>query len=61
MYILHAISGCMDFEWDENKNRINIAKHGIAFETALGFSKDRPSIGLMIETTMMKNERSVLA
>ncbi len=51
----------MDFEWDENKNRINIAKRGIAFETALGFFKDRPSIGLMIETTMMKNERSVLA
>ena len=30
----------MNFEWDENKNRINIAKHGIAFETALGFFKD---------------------
>ena len=22
------------FEWDENKNRINIAKHGISFEEA---------------------------
>ena len=24
----------MYFEWDENKNEINIAKHGISFETA---------------------------
>ncbi len=24
----------MDFEWDEDKNRINIAKHGIGFERA---------------------------
>jgi len=24
----------MNFEWDEEKNRINIAKHGIGFETA---------------------------
>jgi uncharacterized DUF497 family protein len=24
----------MQFEWDEAKNAINIAKHGISFETA---------------------------
>jgi len=24
----------MEFEWDDDKNRINIAKHGIGFETA---------------------------
>ena len=24
----------IDFEWDENKNRINIEKHGISFEEA---------------------------
>ena len=24
----------LTFEWDENKNEINIAKHGISFETA---------------------------
>ena len=24
----------MDFEWDEQKNKTNIAKHGIAFEEA---------------------------
>lgn len=22
------------FEWDENKNRVNIEKHGVSFETA---------------------------
>ncbi|MBR4605403.1 MAG: BrnT family toxin [Lachnospiraceae bacterium] len=24
----------MKFEWDENKNRINYAKHGVSFEVA---------------------------
>jgi len=24
----------MDFEWDENKNRQNLQKHGISFEEA---------------------------
>ena len=24
----------MEFEWDENKSRINVAKHGIGFGTA---------------------------
>jgi uncharacterized DUF497 family protein len=24
----------MDFDWDENKNRDNLAKHGISFENA---------------------------
>jgi uncharacterized protein len=23
----------MDFEWDENKNKINVSKHGLDFET----------------------------
>ena len=26
----------MDFEWDENKNQINIQKHGVSFEAARG-------------------------
>jgi hypothetical protein len=25
----------MTFEWDEDKNRINIGKHGVSFETAM--------------------------
>lgn len=26
----------MQFEWDDLKNRANVAKHGISFETASG-------------------------
>lgn len=25
----------MTFEWDEDKNRVNIGKHGVSFETAM--------------------------
>ena len=36
----------MDFEWDDNKNQQNIAKHGISFEQASaifeGFTLDAP-------------------
>ena len=32
----------IQFEWDEEKNRANIAKHGISFETAIYvFNDDR--------------------
>jgi len=31
----------MIFEWDENKNRVNKAKHGIDFETASHVFEDR--------------------
>ena len=30
----------MTFEWDENKNQINIEKHGISFEEAEGVFYD---------------------
>jgi uncharacterized DUF497 family protein len=30
----------MEFEWDEEKNRANIAKHGIAFEDAIEVFED---------------------
>ena len=30
----------MRFEWDDNKNLINISKHGIGFETALKVFED---------------------
>jgi len=29
----------MEFDWDENKNQYNFAKHGIAFEEALEIFK----------------------
>ena len=31
----------MTFEWDETKNRSNIAKHGISFEEARSVFNDR--------------------
>lgn len=31
---------CVEFEWDENKNRINKAKHGISFQTAREVFRD---------------------
>jgi len=31
----------VDFEWDENKNRINFSKHGITFEQAAAVFDDR--------------------
>ncbi len=33
----------MEFEWDEDKNRSNIAKHGISFETAVRIF-NRPTV-----------------
>lgn len=30
----------MIFEWDENKNRINLKKHGLSFEEAVQIFKD---------------------
>lgn len=43
----------MAFEWDEDKNRINIGKHGVSFETAkrifegpvLSWTDDRKEYG----------------
>ena len=34
LYILEGIYKVMEFEWDDQKNRANIAKHGIDFEQA---------------------------
>ena len=38
----------MQFEWDENKNRINKSKHGISFETAKRVWKD-PHIWIYLD------------
>ena len=37
-------SGIRLFEWDENKNRININKHGITFKTAAKVFEDENRI-----------------
>jgi uncharacterized DUF497 family protein len=34
----------MTFEWDDNKNAINIKKHGISFETASTVFYDEQAI-----------------
>ena len=33
----------MQFEWDENKNKANIAKHGIGFEIAKDVFNHKPN------------------
>lgn len=35
MYVQIAVALIMGFEWDEDKNRLNIEKHGISFEEAV--------------------------
>jgi len=42
----------MGFEWDDEKNRVNIEKHGVSFETAAGFSKARFSPRWTTDMTM---------
>ena len=37
----------MEFEWDEDTNRANIAKHGIDFEQALAVFNDPCLVSLM--------------
>lgn len=34
-YNYNIITDMIKFEWDENKNRINLLKHGISFEEAV--------------------------
>jgi uncharacterized protein len=46
----------MTFEWDENKNRINKAKHGVDFETASHVFDD-PLLASRIEGIVDGEER----
>jgi uncharacterized protein len=36
----------MRFEWDEDKNRSNVAKHKVSFETAISVFADQHAISL---------------
>jgi uncharacterized protein len=36
----------MRFEWDDNKNRTNIAKHKVSFETAISVFDDQHAISI---------------
>lgn len=46
----------MFFEWDENKNRINKAKHGVDFETAATVFDD-PLLASRVERIVDGEER----
>lgn len=37
----------MLFEWDENKEKINISKHGLDFSTAALVFRDQKSFGMV--------------
>ena len=40
----------MIFEWDDHKNRINLAKHGVSFEEAAEiFALRKPSLSMMVK------------
>ena len=42
---LFEIDGCL-FDWDENKHKINISKHGISFREAATVFSDENAIEL---------------
>ncbi len=46
----------MKFEWDENKNRINYAKHGVSFEVASKVFND-PLAAYIFDRTVDGEER----
>jgi uncharacterized DUF497 family protein len=48
------------FEWDENKNRINIKKHGISFEEAKTVFNDRDSVVLDDEEHSQDEDRFII-
>ena len=45
------------YEWDENKNRINIQKHGISFEEAATAFEDPNALTLPDEEHSMYEDR----
>ena len=48
----------MEFEWDENKSRVNKSKHGIDFNTATELWNDQDRIE--IQTNFQAENRNVL-
>lgn len=49
----------MQFEWDENKEKINIAKHGIDFSTAARVFSDDNRIELFDEAHSEDEDRYI--
>lgn len=50
----------LDFEWDENKNEINLEKHGIDFYTAAMVFGDENYLEYYDENHSIKEERYVV-
>jgi len=51
----------MAFEWDLNKNKENIAKHGISFEEArIAFSDEKRFVEKDVKHSTLKEERYFL-
>ena len=50
----------LKFEWDEDKNQINIKKHGISFEEAASVFEDEESLVLKDESHSNNEERFLL-
>ena len=50
----------LEFEWDENKNRENLKKHGIDFFTAVKVFGDKNYVELFDETHSADEDRYVI-
>ncbi|GHS97086.1 hypothetical protein AGMMS50276_16550 [Synergistales bacterium] len=50
----------MKFEWDENKNKINIAKHGVSFKEAQYVFYDENAIFIYDDEHSADEERFII-
>lgn len=50
---------CLKFEWDEEKARLNIKKHGIPFETAVKVFLDEDRIEIYDEVHSINEDRYI--
>ena len=48
----------LQFEWDENKNNINIKKHGVSFEYAIRVFRDPFRLDLYDEENSHQPQRA---
>ena len=48
------------FEWDDNKNKTNIEKHGISFEEAVTVFEDDEALIIVDDAHSQKEDRFVL-
>ena len=48
------------FEWDDNKNKANVEKHGISFEEAITVFEDDEALVIVDDAHSQEEERFVL-